>query len=105
MLVWLGFERMVYNVEHMQSLYIFFCVGNFKSINIMTKKQWNNKHLNQRVMMKTWHVVDGKAEDIIMIGYITKINSNHSQIMIWFDGQEKPSGWYGRTQIEALADV
>jgi hypothetical protein len=65
----------------------------------MTKKEWLYLRKGVEVEHKTWKPVDGKPVDVTLTGTVVRMNSNHSQALVKWEGDDFES-WYGRLGIE-----
>lgn len=65
----------------------------------MSKKEWYSIRVGARVKWKTWRTTHAVLEDVIYYGKVIRINSNGSQALIQFDGDEFER-WFGRLGID-----
>lgn len=65
----------------------------------MTKKEWQNLRVGNKITFKTWTVDDNlKPTDVILKGEVVRFNSNYSQALIKFESGSET--WHGRLSIE-----
>jgi len=64
----------------------------------MTKKQWSNIHIGMRVTMT---LSDLQGIPRVYTGSVIRLNSNYSQALVRWDGQDTET-WYGRLGIECI---
>lgn len=65
----------------------------------MTKKEWSNIWIGDRVTTQTYDIKNGEMVRVTLVGRVTRLNSNRSQVLVQWDFREGES-WYGRLGLE-----